>query len=153
MLLSKPKTERKKSCWALVEKVLVDIPHSLVVERFFLQFVCVIRKTSLQVGIVLIKIHIFSVLAIHPVFFYLKKSFFLRNAWILLTKDEDIHGIPSVPLIRWARALPHSAPGSLWPTFVSARLVSLTVRQACTITLFSWFPTSLSLPSHISVTL
>src|SRR4029450_13882487 len=43
--------------------------------------------------------------------------------------------------------------GSLWPTFVPARLVSLAVRQACAIALNSRFPTGLSLPSRASVTL
>ena len=61
--------------------------------------------------------------------------------------------IPRVPLIRWARALPHGTPGSLWPTFVSAWRVRLTVRQTYAIMLNNWFPTSLSLPSHTSVTL
>jgi hypothetical protein len=35
---------------------------------------------------------------------------------------------------------------SLWPTFVSARLVGLAVKQAYAIALYSWFPSSLSLP-------
>src|SRR5690348_16396721 len=43
--------------------------------------------------------------------------------------------------------------GSLWPTFVPARLVSLAVRRACAIALNSRFPTGLSLPSRASVTL
>src|SRR3954471_22064281 len=41
----------------------------------------------------------------------------------------------------------------LLPTFVSARLVSLAVRQAYAIMLDERFPTVLSLPSHASVTL
>jgi len=39
------------------------------------------------------------------------------------------------------------------PTFVSARLVSLTVRQAYAIALYERFLTVLSLPSHASVTI
>ena len=50
-------------------------------------------------------------------------------------------------------ALPHRTTGSLWPTFVSARLVSLAVRQAYAIALNSRCPTGLSLPSRASVTL
>src|SRR5579885_2288849 len=50
-------------------------------------------------------------------------------------------------------ALPHGTTGSLCPTFVSARLVSLAVRQAYAITLNERFPTALSLPSNASVTL
>ena len=43
--------------------------------------------------------------------------------------------------------------GSLWPTFVPARLVSLAVRRACAIALNERFPTALSPPSRASVTL
>ena len=50
-------------------------------------------------------------------------------------------------------ALPRGTTGSLWPTFVSARLVSLAVRQAYAIALYNRFPTGLSLPSRASVTL
>ena len=50
-------------------------------------------------------------------------------------------------------ALPRSATGSLRPTFVSARLVGLTVRQAYAIALDERFPNVLSLPSRASVTL
>src|SRR6185437_5806372 len=50
-------------------------------------------------------------------------------------------------------ALPRGTTGSLCPTFVSARLVSLAVRQAYAITLNERFPTALSLPSNASVTL
>ncbi len=45
------------------------------------------------------------------------------------------------------------ATGSLWPTFVSARLVSLAVRRAYAIALDERFPTALSPPSRASVTL
>src|SRR6476620_12747224 len=50
-------------------------------------------------------------------------------------------------------ALPRGTTGSLCPTFVSARLVSLAVRQAFAIALNNRFPTGLSLPSRASVTL
>ena len=50
-------------------------------------------------------------------------------------------------------ALPLGTTGSLCPTFVSARLVGLAVRQAYAIILDERFPTVLSLPSHASVTL
>src|SRR3989337_3131200 len=49
-------------------------------------------------------------------------------------------------------ALPRRTTGSLWPTFVSARLVSLAVRQAYAIALNDRFPTGLSPPSRASVT-
>lgn len=119
------------SCWALVEKLLGDIPHSLVVERFSL-LTSVIRKTSLQVDI---GTDSFSVLAIHPVFFFLE--IVKKRITILSHERRGLTEIliPSVPLIRWSRAFPQRTPGSLWPTFVSAWLVSLTVRQASTITL------------------
>ena len=50
-------------------------------------------------------------------------------------------------------ALPRGTTGSLWPTFVSARLVGLAVRQAYAIALDERFPSVLSLPSRASVTL
>jgi hypothetical protein len=50
-------------------------------------------------------------------------------------------------------ALPRGTTGSLWPTFVSARLVGLAVRLAYAIALVERFPTALSQPSRASVTL
>src|ERR1041384_8012583 len=50
-------------------------------------------------------------------------------------------------------ALPRRTTGSLWPTFVSARLVCLAVRRAYAIALDDRFPTGLSQPSRASVTL
>ena len=50
-------------------------------------------------------------------------------------------------------ALPRGTTGSLWPTFVSARLVSLAVKRAYAIALDERFPTALSPPSRASVTL
>jgi hypothetical protein len=49
--------------------------------------------------------------------------------------------------------LPRRITGSLWPTFVSDRLVSLSVRRAYAIALDDRFPTGLSPPSRASVTL
>ena len=68
-----------------------------------------------------------------------------------LGRDKPV--IPKVPFIRWATAIPHSTAGSLRPTFVSARLVGLTVRRACAFTLNTQLPTVLSPPSRSSVTL
>ncbi len=50
-------------------------------------------------------------------------------------------------------ALPLRTTGSLRPTFVSARPVSLAVRQAYAFALNDRFPTGLSLPSRASVTI
>ena len=50
-------------------------------------------------------------------------------------------------------ARPRGTTGSLWPTFVSDRAVTLTVRRAYAIALDSRFPTGLSPPSRASVTL
>ena len=50
-------------------------------------------------------------------------------------------------------ALPCGATGSLTPTFVSARLVSLAVKLPYAFALYDRFPTGLSLPSRASVTL
>ena len=52
---------------------------------------------------------------------------------------------------RWPSS--RGTTGSLWPSFDSARLVSLAVRRAYAIILDERFPTVLSLPSHASVTL
>ena len=49
-------------------------------------------------------------------------------------------------------ARPRGTTGSLWPSFDSARLVSLAVRPAYAIALYERFLTVLSLPSHASVT-
>lgn len=49
-------------------------------------------------------------------------------------------------------ALPLGTTGSLWPSFDSARRVSLAVRQAYAIALDERFPTALSPPSRASVT-
>ena len=61
--------------------------------------------------------------------------------------------IPGVPFIRWAMALPFRTTGSLWPTFVPARLVCLAVKLAYTIALTWRCPTVISKPSCSSVTL
>jgi hypothetical protein len=50
-------------------------------------------------------------------------------------------------------ALPYRTTGSLYPTFVPARLVSLTVKLACAITLPVRLPSVLSEPLEASVTL
>ena len=52
---------------------------------------------------------------------------------------------------RWPSHL--GTTGSLWPSFDSARLVSLAVRLASAIALNERFPTALSQPSRASVTL
>src|SRR5437667_12797088 len=50
-------------------------------------------------------------------------------------------------------ALPLGTTGSLCPTFVSARLVGLAVRQVYAIALNERFTTAMNLPSNASVTL
>src|SRR5450830_137405 len=50
-------------------------------------------------------------------------------------------------------ALPYRTTGSLCPTFVPARLVSLAVKHAYAIALSSRCPTVISVPSNSSVTL
>ena len=51
---------------------------------------------------------------------------------------------PGVPFILWAMALPRRTTGSLWPTFVSVRLVGLTVKLVYAIILNKRFPTALN---------
>ena len=68
------------------------------------------------------------------------------------TLGGDQPVIPRVTFIRWATAFPLSTVGSLRPTFVSARLVSLAVKLLFAFTLYDWFPTSLKEPLHASVT-
>ena len=50
-------------------------------------------------------------------------------------------------------ALPYGTTGSLCPTFVPGRLVSLTVKHPCAITLYSRLPIGLRVPLEASVTL
>ena len=50
-------------------------------------------------------------------------------------------------------ALPYRTTGSLGPTFVPARLVSLAVKLSYVLTLNGWFPISLREPLRASVTL
>ena len=50
-------------------------------------------------------------------------------------------------------ALPYGTTGSLCPTFVPDRLVSLTVKHPCAITLYSRLPIGLRVPLEASVTL
>ena len=69
------------------------------------------------------------------------------------TLGGDKPVIPGVPFIRWAMALPRGATGSLWPTFVPARLVSLAVKLSYAIALDAWFPIRLREPSRASVTI
>ena len=69
-----------KSCWALVDSLLVDYPHYLVVERLHLHFF-IFRCTSLQINLYFIN-KILSLLAIHPIFsYFLTKvgDFYNRN--------------------------------------------------------------------------
>ncbi len=53
---------------------------------------------------------------------------------------------PAYLFILWAMALPHRTTGSLWPTFVSARSVSSTVRVAYAIILNKRFSIRLKQP-------
>ena len=50
-------------------------------------------------------------------------------------------------------ALPYGTTGSLTPTFVPARDVSLAVKLPYAFALNGWFPISLREPLHASVTL
>ena len=50
-------------------------------------------------------------------------------------------------------AFPYKTTGSLWPTFVSARPVGLTVKLPYTIALYVPLPTELREPLRASVTL
>jgi hypothetical protein len=68
------------------------------------------------------------------------------------TLGEDQPVIPRVTFIRWATALPLGTVGSLRPTFVPARRVSLAVKLPSAFALKGWFPSSLRKPLHASVT-
>ena len=50
-------------------------------------------------------------------------------------------------------ALPYGTTGSLYPTFVPARLVGLTVKHPYAIALYARLPTVLRVPLKASVTL
>jgi hypothetical protein len=49
-------------------------------------------------------------------------------------------------------ALPYGTTGSLCPTFVPGRLVSLTVKHPYAIALYAWLPFMLRVPLKASVT-
>ena len=68
------------------------------------------------------------------------------------TLGGDQPVIPRVTFIRWATPLPRVGAGSLSPTFVSDRLVGLSVKQAYANTLLVRFPSGPSLPLCASVT-
>ena len=68
------------------------------------------------------------------------------------TLGGDQPVIPRVTFIRWATAFPLRTVGSLRPTFVSVRLVGLTVRLSYAFILSNKFPTNLREPLHASVT-
>ena len=68
------------------------------------------------------------------------------------TLGGDKPVIPMVTFIRWAMTLPFRVTGSLYPTFVPARLVGLAVKLPFAITLNGWFPTNLREPLSASVT-
>jgi len=69
------------------------------------------------------------------------------------TLGPDKPVIPGVAFIRWALTIPQCVRGSLSPTFVSAQLVSFTVKLAYAFTLSVWFPSKPSQPLNASVTL
>ena len=69
------------------------------------------------------------------------------------TLGGDKPVIPGVTFIRLAMALPLGTIGSLSPTFVPARGVSLAVKLPCAFALCARFPTVLREPLGASVTL
>jgi hypothetical protein len=69
------------------------------------------------------------------------------------TLGGDQPVIPRVTFIRWVTAFPLSTVRSLRPTFVSARLVGLTVKLPYTFTLYDRFLTDLRKPLYASVTI
>ena len=50
-------------------------------------------------------------------------------------------------------ALPFGTTGSLYPSFLPARLVGLTVKRPYAIALYAWLPSMLRVPLEASVTL
>ena len=68
------------------------------------------------------------------------------------TLGEDQPVIPRVTFIRWATALPLGTVGSLRPTFVSARRVSLAVKLPSAFALEDQCPSGPRKPLHASVT-
>ena len=76
-----------------------------------------------------------------------------QTASSIWTLGRDQPVIPRVTFIRWATSLPLVNAGSFSPTFVSARLVSLSVRLTFANTLSLRFPSGDSQPLCASVTL
>ena len=68
------------------------------------------------------------------------------------TLGEDQPVIPRVTFIRWVTSFPHRNVRSLRPTFVSARLVCLTVKLPFAFALEDRFLTDLRKPLYASVT-
>ena len=68
------------------------------------------------------------------------------------TLGGDQPVIPRVTFIRWVTPFPHSSVRSLRPTFVSVRLVSLTVKLPYAFTLYNRFLTDMRKPLCASVT-
>ena len=68
------------------------------------------------------------------------------------TLGGDQPVIPRVTFIRWVTPFPHSSVRSLRPTFVSVRLVCLTVKLSFAFTLYNRFLTDLRKPLYASVT-
>ena len=68
------------------------------------------------------------------------------------TLGGDQPVIPRVTFIRWVTAFPHNTARSLRPTFVSVRLVSLTVKLPYAFTLYNRCLTDLRKPLYASVT-
>ena len=68
------------------------------------------------------------------------------------TLGGDQPVIPRVTFIRWVTTFPLNIARSLRPTFVSVRLVGLTVKLPFAFTLFDRFLSDLRKPLHASVT-
>ena len=75
-----------------------------------------------------------------------------QTASSIWTLGRDQPVIPRVTFIRWATPLPRVGAGSLSPTFVSDRLVGLSVKQVYANTLSIRFPSESNLPLCASVT-
>ena len=76
-----------------------------------------------------------------------------QTASSIWTLGRDQPVIPRVTFIRWATSLPFVNAGSFSPTFVSVRLVCLSVRLTFANTLSLRFPSGDSQPLCASVTL
>ena len=132
-------------------EIIVSATHSLVVERsiitnkYFIYYALIIA--SLQIVLLIDEIN--------------KKSLHFTQFWldirILISTRDNRNFIPSVTFISWAMIIPLWITGSLYPTCVSDRPISLSVKHIWLLRFIEflvihWFLTNINIPLKASDT-